>query len=132
MFESSLRAPAKLLVSPGGVGSQVQDVTSTTGSHFVGEVTADGGGEGIDHLVDSASLTGTQVPGTDTWVVGAEVVEGLQVTVGKVQNVDVVTDGGTVVGLVVFSKLATLLSIKKKREGGAYRHQKQAACPACR
>lgn len=86
-----------------GVGSQVQDVTSTTRGHFVGQVTANSGGEGLDHLVDGAALTGTQVPGTDTGVVGAEVVEGLQVTVGKVQNVDVVTDGGTVVGLVVFN-----------------------------
>lgn len=89
----------------GRVGSQVQDVTGTAGSNLVGEVAADSGGESIDHLVDGAALAGTQVPGTDTGVVGAEVVEGLEVAVGKVEDVDVVTDGGSVARLVVYCLL---------------------------
>ena len=108
--------PAELLVSPAGVGSQVEDVPGTTRGHFVGEVPADGVLEGIDHLVHGAALPGTQVPGTDTGVVGAEVVEGLQVAIGQVQNVDVVTDGGTVAGIVVFYKLVTGLFFWERRQ----------------
>ena len=72
------------------------------GGNLVGKFAAGGGGEGVDHLVHGAALSGAQVPGADTGVVGTEVVEGLEVAVGKVQDVDVVTDGGSVVGVVVF------------------------------
>lgn len=101
LLEGTLGGPAELGGSAVGVGSQVQNVTGTTGGNLVGEVTADSGGEGADHLVDGAALAGTQVPGTDTGVVGTKVVQGLQVTVSQVENVDVVTDGSAVVGVVV-------------------------------
>lgn len=101
LLEGALGLPAQLVVGARGVGGQVEHVTGTAGSNLVGEVTAHGRREGTDHLVDSAALAGTQVPGTDSGVVGAEVVQGLQVTICQVEDVDVVADGGTVVGGVV-------------------------------
>lgn len=85
----------------GGVGSEVEDITSATGSNLVGLVLSDGGGERADHLVDGAALSGTQVPGADTGAVGAEVFQGLEVAVCEIQDVNVIADGGTVVGSVV-------------------------------
>ena len=101
VLEGALGSPAKLVVGAGGVGSQVQDVTVTAGSNLVGEVATNGGGKGADHLVDGAALAGTKVPGADTGVVCAQVVQSLEVTVGQIEDVDVVTDSGTVVGGVV-------------------------------
>lgn len=101
LLEGTLGGPAELFGGTGSVGSQVENVTGTAGSNLVREVATDGGAEGADHLVDGAALAGTQVPGADTGVVGAEVVQSLQVAVGQVENVDVVTDGGAVVGVVV-------------------------------
>lgn len=101
LLESALGLPAQLGVSPSRVSSEVEHVTSTTRSNLVGLVLADGSGESTDHLVDCAALTGAQVPGAHTGVVGAQVVQSLEVAVCEIQNVDVVADGGTVVGGVV-------------------------------
>lgn len=88
-------------MSAGGVGSEIKDVTSATGGNFVGLVLSDGVGEGTDHLVDGAALASAQIPGADTRVVGAEVFQGLDVAVRKIQDVDVIADGGAVVRGVV-------------------------------
>lgn len=101
LLEGVRGLPAELGIGAGRVGSQVEDVTGTAGGNLVGEVAADGGREGLDHLVDGAALAGTQVPGTDAGVVLAQVVQGLQVAVCQVEDVDVVADGGAVVRGVV-------------------------------
>jgi hypothetical protein len=101
LLEGTLSLPAELGVSAGGVGSEVEDIASATGSDLVGLVLSDSGGEGADHLVDSAAPAGTQVPGAHTGVVGAQVVQGLEVTVCEIQDVEVIADGGTVVRGVV-------------------------------
>lgn len=100
-----LGGPAQLGVRTGGVGSEVENVTGTTRGNLVGKVTADGGGESLDHLVDGAALAGTEVPGADTGVVLAQVVQSLQVAVRQVEDVDVVADGGAVVRGVVCTEL---------------------------
>lgn len=102
ILKSVLSTPAELGVGAGGVGGEVEDVACAARSDFVRKVAADGGGEGLDHLVDGAALAGAQVPGADTGVVLAEVVEGCEVAVGEVEDVDVVADGGTVLGVVVW------------------------------
>ena len=65
------------------------------------QIATDGGGEGLDHLADGAALAGAEVPGADTGVVLTEVVERCEVAVGEVEDVDVVADGGAVLGIVV-------------------------------
>lgn len=102
LLEGVLRLPAEFVVGPGRVGGEVEDVTGATGGNLVSEVAAGGGGEGADHLVDGAALAGAQVPGANTGVVSAEVVEGFQVAVREVEDVDVVTDGSAVAGVVVY------------------------------
>jgi hypothetical protein len=101
ILECVLGTPAKLGVGTGGVGGEVEDVAGAARGDFVREVAADGGGEGLDHLVDGAALAGAQVPGANAGVVLAEVVEGGEVAVGEVEDVDVVADGGAVFGVVV-------------------------------
>jgi hypothetical protein len=105
VLESELGTPAELGVGTGGVGGQVEDITRAARGDFVGEVTADGGGEGFDHLVDGAAFAGAQVPGADAGVVLAEVVERCEVAVGEVEDVDVVTDGSAVLGVVVWKEI---------------------------
>lgn len=96
ILESELGTPAELGVGAGGVCGEVEDVSGAAGGDFVGEVAADGGGEGLDHVVDGAAFAGTEVPGADAGLLLAQVVEGDQVAVGQVENVDVVADGSAV------------------------------------
>lgn len=101
ILESALGTPAELGVGAGGVGGEVEDVACAARGDFVGQVAADGGREGLDHLVDGAAFSGAQIPGADAGVVLAEVVEGGKVAVGEVEDVDVVTDGGAVLRVIV-------------------------------
>ena len=101
LLEGMFGLPAELGVSAGRVSGEVKNVTSATGGNLVGHLAADGVGEGGDHLVDGATLSGSQVPGAHTGVIAAEVVEGFEVAVGEIEDVDVVTDGGAVAGVVV-------------------------------
>jgi len=95
--------PAQLLVRPGRVGGEVEDVSGTAANDLVRQVATDGGGEGLDHLEHGAASAGAQVPRADARVLRAEVVEGNQVTFGQVEDVDVIADGGAVFRVVVCS-----------------------------
>ena len=99
--QRALCLPAQLLVRARRVRGQVEHVAVAAGSDFVGQIAAHGGAEGLDHLEDRAALAGAQVPGAHAGAVCAQVVEGLEVAVGEVEDVDVVADGGAVVGGVV-------------------------------
>lgn len=101
VLKGVLGAPAKLRVGAGGVGGKVEDVASAARGDLVREIAADGVGEGFDHFVDGAALAGTKVPGADAGVVLAEVVQGCKMAVGEIEDVDVVADGGSVLGVVV-------------------------------
>lgn len=103
LLEGTLGFPTKLLVGASRVGGEVENVTGAAGGNLIRKVTANGSGEGANHLVDGAALAGTQVPGADAGVVGTQVVEGLEVTIGEIENMDVVTDSGSVVGGIVLS-----------------------------
>ena len=114
IFKSELGTPAELGVGTGGIGGEVEDVACAARGDLVGKVAADGGGEGLDHLVDGAALAGAQVPGADAGVVLTEVVEGCEVAVGEVEDVDVVADGGAVFGVVVLGgKMLVCFSCRK-------------------
>lgn len=102
VLESVLGTPAKLGVGASGVGSKVEDVTCTARSDLVGQIAADGGGEGLDHLVHGAALARAQVPGADTGVVLAKVVKRCEVAIGEIEDVDVVANGGAILGIVVW------------------------------
>lgn len=102
IFECKLCFPAKLFVGAGRVGSQIENITSSSAYDFIGELAAHGIGEGVDHIVDGAALAGTQVPGTHAGMFGSEVVQGDEVTLGEIENVDVVANGRAVFGIVVY------------------------------
>lgn len=52
-------------------------------------------------MEDRAAFSGAEVPGADAWVGFAEVLEGDEVALCQVEDVDVVPDGGAVGGVVV-------------------------------
>lgn len=130
ILQRALRLPAQLLVGSGWVGSQIEHVTCSSADDLVWKIPTHGMTEGLDHVEDSAALAGTQVPCAHARVVRAEVVEGDEVTFCQVKNVDVVADGGTVLGLVVWypisfsSSLSCLILC-------SYHHQIRAASPSC-
>jgi hypothetical protein len=101
IFKRALGTPAELSVGAGSIGSKVENITSTARSDLVGKVAADGGGEGLDHLVDGAAPASTQVPCADTRVVLAEVIKSREVAVRQVEDVNVVADSSAVLGIVV-------------------------------
>lgn len=101
LLEGALGLPPELGVRARRVGREVEDVAVAAGRHLVGEIAANGSREGANHVVDSAALTGAKVPGTDAGVICAQVVEGLQVAVGKVEDVDVVANRGSVVRVII-------------------------------
>lgn len=108
LLHGELRLPIQLLVGQRRVGGEVEDVAVSSGLDLVREVTADNRAEGVDDVEDGAATAGSQVPGLDTGVVLAEVVESDEVTTGQIQDVDVVSDGGTILGVVVCRRLEGL------------------------
>lgn len=102
------RLPAELRVGPRRVGCEVQHVARAARRNLVRHVPADGVRKCPDHLVHCAALASAQVPGAHPGVVGEEVVQGFEVAVGEVQNVDVVADSGAVARVVVYSSVCTL------------------------
>lgn len=55
-------------------------------------------GEGVDHLEDGAAAAGAEVPGSDSGLGVAEVVQCCEMTLGEIDDVDIVADCGTVSG----------------------------------
>jgi hypothetical protein len=102
LLHGELGLPVELLVGEGRVGSKIENVSLSSGTDLVGKIATDDLAEGLDNLKDSAATSGTQVPCLDTGLVLAQVVEGHQVTAGKVDNVDVVSDGSAVARGVVY------------------------------
>jgi hypothetical protein len=66
---------------------------------------ADNFAECVDHLEDRAATSRAQVPGSNTGFLFSEVVQGSKMALGKVDNVDVVSNSGTVSGRVVYERL---------------------------
>lgn len=102
LLQCLLSLPVELLVGQGWVGSKIENIALASGDNIVGQIAADNMAESLDHLKDGAATAGTEVPGLNTRLVLAEVVEGAQVALGQIDNVDVVADGGTVSRGVVY------------------------------
>lgn len=102
LLECLLGLPVELRVGARRVGRQVEHITGAASDHLVRQVAADGVAESLDHVEDGAALAGAQVEGGDAGLLLAQVVQRDQVAAREVLDVDVVTDGGAVVRLVVF------------------------------
>lgn len=129
LFHGELSLPLQLLVGQLGVGSQVQDITGSASNDLVLQVSADDVAESLDDLKDGATTAGTQVPGLDTGLLGAEIVEGLQVASSKIHNVNVVSDGGSVTGGVV-CRIIRASREKTSIEAGTHPRQRPATSRA--
>lgn len=101
LLHRQLRLPVQLLVCQCRVRCEVEHVTRSPGADLVWEIATNNLAEGIDDIIDGAAATGAEVPCLDTRLVLAEVVQSLEVALGKIDNVDVITNGGTVLGVVV-------------------------------
>lgn len=129
LLHGELSLPLQLLVGQLGVGSQVQDITGSASDDLVLQVAADDVAESLDDLEDGAASAGAQVPGLDTGLLGAEVVEGLQVASSKIHHVDVVSDGGSVAGGVV-CRIIRIGREKTSIEASTYPRQRPATSRA--
>jgi hypothetical protein len=106
LLNAELRLPAKLLVGEIGLGGEVQDIALSAADNLavkLGCLTLSFAGialndlsESSHHLLNTGASSRAQVPGLDTGLVLAEVLEGSKVTTGEIEDVDVVTDGCSV------------------------------------
>jgi hypothetical protein len=110
-LHSELGLPVELLVGEGRVGSKIENVSLSSGTDLVGKVATNDLAEGVDNFKDGAATAGSQVPCLDTRLVLTEVVKGHQVTSGKVDDVDVVSNGSAVARGVVIAKHKKLLTL---------------------
>ena len=69
---------------------------------MVREIATHDGRERLNHFEDSGALSGTEVPGFDTGLVLAEVLECNFVALCEIENVDVIADCGSVLGGIVW------------------------------
>jgi hypothetical protein len=68
---------------------------------LVGQILPGSFAEGLDHLEHGGPASGTEVPGFNTGILVTQVVERDEVAVGEVEDVDVVANGGAILGGVV-------------------------------
>ena len=131
LFHSHLGLPLELLVGKARVGGKVENVALAAGDDFVGQLATDDGAKGLDHFKDGAAATRAQVPRLDTGLVFAEVVEGSEMALGEVDDVDVVADGSAVTGGVVYGQRLAWLYISSV-EIATHHRQRREASHACR
>lgn len=112
LLHGELSLPVQLGVGQSRVGSQIQDIAGSAGNDLVFQIAPNDSAECLDDLEDGAATARAQVPGLDTGLVGAKVVESDQVASGKIDNVNVVSDGGSVARGVVCRK-NVLVSISR-------------------
>lgn len=103
ILQRQLRLPPQLGIRASRIGREIKHVARAAVYDFVVKVAAYNGAEGLDHLEDGGAAAGTEVPGPHAGVGGTEVVEGCEMAVGEVDDVDVVADAGTVAGGVVYA-----------------------------
>lgn len=101
ILQGQLRLPVELLVGARRVGSEIQNIALSARHNLVWQVTAHDLAEGIDHLENGAATSRAEVPCLETRLLLTQVVEGDQVATGKIDDVDVVTDGSSILGGVV-------------------------------
>ena len=101
LLHGQLRLPVELLVGQRRVCREIEHIALSAAFHLVLQITTDDLAEGIDNLVDGASTARSQIPCLYARLLFAEVIEGEQVTLGKVDDVDVIADGGAIAGRVV-------------------------------
>jgi hypothetical protein len=103
VFHRAFRLPAELLVGPRGVRGEIEDIAGPSLDDLVWQIAADRFGEGLDHLKDGRPAASAQIPGADTGLLGAEIVEGCKVALCEIQDVNIVADSRAVVGFVVYN-----------------------------
>lgn len=109
ILQRQLRLPSQLRIRASRISSEIEHVTRAAVYDFVVQVAAYDGAEGLDHLEDGGAAAGTEIPGAHAGVGGAEVVEGSEMAVGEIDDVDVVADAGAVAGGVVYTLSAQVI-----------------------
>lgn len=102
IFKREFCLPVELLVCACRIGSQIQNIARSSLDDVELERLAGDLAECVNHLKDSAAASRSKVPCSDTRLLLSEVVEGCEMTLGEIDYVDVITNGGTVSGRVVY------------------------------
>lgn len=111
ILQCSLSFPSQLLIGSLRIRRQIQHVSSPPPHNLIWQLFPHGSTERLDHVENGASLARPEVPGAHAGLVVAEVVEGDEVALCEVEDVDVVADGGAVVGGVVVAKDEQLFAL---------------------
>jgi hypothetical protein len=80
---------------------QIKNISSPAAYHFIWKISPHGKIEGMNDVVDCGSSTRTQIPRTDAGLFGLQVLHCCEMAGCQIQNMDVIADGGTVLGCVV-------------------------------
>jgi hypothetical protein len=104
VFQGALSLPSELGVGQSRISSKVQYISITARSNLVREITANSMTKCFDHVEHRRAFTGPEIPGFDAGLLLSKIVERNQVTLGKIQYVDIVTDGSSNLrGIVYFT-----------------------------
>lgn len=95
LLDAVLGHPAQLVLSLGGVGVALGDITGAAGIDDVGDLLAAGLGEGMDDVQHAVALAGAQIADEET-AAGLQLADGAHMAPGQIHNVDVVTHTGAV------------------------------------
>lgn len=106
ILKRELSLPFQLRICSRRVGCEIQHITSSSANNLILQIVSDNVLECVDHLKDGAAAARSKVPGSDAGILFSEVVQGGQMALCEVDDVDVVSYRGPVSGRVVCNALA--------------------------
>ena len=74
--QGPLCLPAQFFVGAAWITGQIQNISCSSANNLVWKIPSNRFGESFDHLKDCRPFTCAQVPGSNTWVVVTQVVQG--------------------------------------------------------
>lgn len=90
IFQRELDLPTQFLVSLGGISSKIRNITRTTRSDLVRQLTANSLFKSVNHLQNCRSNTCTQIILYTTRVI-FELFEGSQVTFSQINDMNIIS-----------------------------------------
>ena len=102
LLHGMLCLPLELLVGMRRIRRKVKHVALAAFDNLVSQLAANNRAKSIDDLKDGAATARAEVPGFDSGLVVAEVVESNQMTLGEILDVNVIADSGAIARRVIW------------------------------
>ena len=110
LLQTPLSLPAQLVTGQSRFSPALGNIAGATGLDLVGNGTATGCLERLDHLQHGIALTGAEVIGEDAGIT-LDAGQRFEVTDGEIHHVDIVAHPGAVRGRIVVAKDPQLLEL---------------------